>query len=72
MGYVVSGASSREVQRTAEDFGAFHVLYLAGTSPLLACISSLLLLTLRSLCLELQELRGNLPARRQSGSGPHG
>jgi hypothetical protein len=32
--------------RIAEDFGAFHHLYLAGTSPLLAHISSLLLLAL--------------------------
>jgi hypothetical protein len=38
MGSVVSGASSGEVQRIAENFGAFHDLYLAGNSPLLARI----------------------------------
>ena len=46
MGFVVSAASSGEVQRIAEGFGAFHDLYLAGTSPLLARVSSLLLLAL--------------------------
>ena len=46
MGFVVSAASSGEVQRIAEGFGAFHDLYLAGTSPLLARVSSLLLLGL--------------------------
>jgi len=42
-GFCSERDSSGEVQRIAEVFGAFHDLYLTGTSLQVACISSLLL-----------------------------